>query len=190
MRNLLLTALALLPSCILISQDSSRYVHRGLFRVGATFTTGIFLDDALPASYFSGNLEYYFHPNVSFRGDAYYFLGNLSREEHFIFNHSVSAGISLHLPTRGHLDPYLIFQPGLAIAQSYETDPVWPTFFAHSTVSIDPLTTAGIGVNYYFQKAFHIFAETKYTYGKHFSNYPARSLSDIKFSFGLGFNCF
>ncbi len=174
--------------------DTGAFVHKGLFRTEATFTPGIFLKGGLTATYLSGNLEYYFHRNVSFRGDGYYFLGYLDKEKPFVFNHSVLAGASYHFATKNHWDPYLGFQPGIALSQSNElvtmmdTSHAWVVVERKSYASFQPLVSTILGANYYFQKVFHIFGEIRFTNGKHISGFPARSLSDIKLSFGLGFN--
>ncbi len=185
---------ALIITTTLFSQDEGRrYVHKGLFRAEGTFTPGIFLNKGLTATYLSGNIEYYFHENTSVRGDGYYFLGFLDSEKPLVMNHSIFSGVSLHLPTKNHLDPYLFFQPGLAIAQSNEINPCpcpQNDSLLTSSISQNPLISLGTGVNFYFQKVFHIFAEVRFTHGKHQGNFPARSLTDLKFSFGLGFNLF
>lgn len=188
MRSITTFYLALLLSYSLIGQDSSRFVHRGLIRAGATFTTGIFLKGGLTASYLSGNAEYYFHENASIRGDGYYFLNYVGDEKPLELNHSVAAGVSWHFPTKGNADPYVYFQPGLSVSRSYEILDSYPVTIGTSNTSTGPQICLGAGVNYYFQKIFHLFAEARYTHGKHFSNYAARSLTDVKLSFGLGFN--
>ena len=183
--------------CILVylfadGQDSTqRYVHKGLLRSDATFTPGIFLKSGLSATYLSGNLEYYFSEKASFRGDGYFFLDFLGKEEPFVFNHSVLAGVSWHFTTKNHLDPYIYFQPGLGIVQSNEVNPcpcLMVDSLLTSSISYDPLLSFGGGVNFYFQKIFHIFGEVRFTQGRHQGNFPARSITDLKFSFGLGWN--
>ncbi len=102
-------------------------------------------------------------------------------------------GAAFHIPTNSHFDPYVIVQPGIAYTSSYQNirlnDEV-PTKVSYRGV-LTPLATAGIGVNYYFQRFAHLFVEGRYVYGKHLSTAPQPiSLEEIRITFGLGFNLF
>ena len=112
--------------------------------------------------------------------------------------HSIYLGGAYHIPTKGHFDPYVIFQPGLAYTSSYEIHNWVPLQLQDERVShtyypgvLTPLATAGVGFNYYFQRFAHLFLETRYVYARHLSQAPSPiSLQELRVTFGLGFNLF
>ena len=106
------------------------------------------------------------------------------------FNHAIFSGASYHFKTKNHFDPYFAFEPGISIMQSqYKMDSFWGLpAIQHSATAINPMISSVIGFNLYFQRWFHLFAETRYMYGKHTSASGVISLSELRFSFGLGFN--
>jgi hypothetical protein len=87
------------------------------------------------------------------------------------------------------------FQPGISIAKrqdmsGYFCDPAaCPENYSYvPEQEISPVFSPVIGLNYYFQKWFHLFFETRYIQGKYISEGWVIPLSELRFSFGLGWN--
>jgi hypothetical protein len=177
-------------------QKKEPFIRRGLLRNEATFSTGSMFSQGVTNVYLQGGIEYYISDNVSIRGEGYYFVTSLGNFQPFAFHHSVMSGASYHFKTKNHFDPYFGLAPGISItAMNVPTGiycdpgPCTGETMAGKT-NIDPLATLHLGFNLYFQRWFHLFMETNYIYGRHFSDYPAESLSELRFSFGLGWNIF
>lgn len=181
-------ALAYLPTYS--QEDSGPFAHKGIIRAMATITPGVYFKGNGSSISLHGNLEYYNADQISIRSDIYYYFdypdGMVS------MNHGLFSGISYHLPTKGNFDPYLAFQPGLALVKGRSYDGLFcdpgPCPYTGNT-TINPMTSEALGFNYYFQKLFHLFVEARFIQGNYLSDAPSPvSLAEIRFSFGLGFN--
>ena len=164
--------------------EKKPFIRKGLLRATSTISMGGITKISL-----HGNLEYYIADNVSIRGDSYYSLKmfkpmwQLDFRPYLASNHQTLAGFSYHFPTKNHFDPYLGFQPGVAISQSITEGGIY------SNQTANPIISPLIGFNFYFENWFHLFAETRYVIGNHLSDlYEPVSLNELKISFGLGFN--
>ncbi|MBI3500718.1 MAG: hypothetical protein HY063_02900 [Bacteroidetes bacterium] len=174
-------------------QESEQYIRKGLIRSMATISPGILLKENASTISLHGNLEYYVADNISLRGDSYYFLKAKDNNGNnpFDFNHSTFAGASFHFKTKNHFDPYFAFEPGVSIARiNYTYSWGFEQYeWRQSNIHVNPLISSAIGFNFYFQKFFHLFMEGRYVYGKDLSNVTIPlSLSELRFSFGLGWN--
>lgn len=187
--------LAVIFSGALHAQDDTKqqFIHRGIIRAMATISSGSMLSQSVTNIYAHADLEYYIADNVSLRGDGFYFVSTMGDYQPFKMNHSLFSGASYHFKTKSHLDPYLGFAPGISMTQFqfYEPEfcdpgPCIPRI--KDDPRIDPLASGVLGSNLYFQKIFHLFIETRYVYGRHFSSEGPQSLSELRFSFGLGWN--
>ncbi len=196
-------AIILLIGVIVVQaqETKERYIRKGLIRSMGTISTGIMLKENISTISLHGCLEYYVADNISLRGDSYFFLKakDNSGNNPFDFNHSTFSGASYHFKTKNHFDPYIALEPGVSITRLssysaliepliYSPNEGWTTFQEKTTVN--PLISSAFGFNLYFQKLFHLFAEARYIYGKHISNgnFSPISLSELRFSFGLGIN--
>ncbi len=177
-------------------QEKSPFIGKHLIRADVSFLSGYMMKEDMKNVHLSGDAEYYLDNTISIRGTATYLLGssgpggNVVKLNDF---HSVMLGAALHFPVKSHFDPYVILQPGIAYTSSSQTIKVNDE--VQSTVSyrgaLTPLATAGIGVNYYFQRFAHLFVEGRYVYGRHLSEAPQSvSLEELRITFGLGFNLF
>lgn len=181
-------------------EEKKQFIHKGLIRSQATISPGYLLKDGAITINLHGALEYYIADNISFRGDGYYDMlsgaGADTEGRQLQFNHSLFSGASYHFETKNHFDPYLGFQPGIALAERIDWSvykwfaPVPNYYYLKPQPQINPLISPVLGFNLYFQKYFHLFMETRYVYGRHISKdgAPAIPLSEFRFSFGLGFN--
>jgi hypothetical protein len=177
------------------AQDDTKqqFIHRGIIRAMATISSGSMFQQKATNIYAHADLEYYIADNVSLRGDGFYFVSTMGDYQPFKMNHSLFSGASYHFKTKSHLDPYLGFAPGISFTQIqyYPTifcDPIACSPIIEPDAKVDPLASAVLGFNLYFQKIFHLFIESRYVYGRHFSNAAPQSLSELRFSFGLGWN--
>ena len=175
-------------------ETKKQFIHKGLLRAQGTIAPGIMLKENTSTISIHGNLEYYASDDVSVRGDSYYFLNDDQKK--FSANHSILAGASYHLKTKSHFDPYIGFQPGIAIASRSDvthvmSDMPLPDYYAIAPKpQLCPLISPVLGFNFYFQRVFHLFMEARYIAGKYLPDDgdPVYSLSELRFSFGLGFN--
>ena len=173
-------------------QDTGRYIRKGLIRSMATISAGEMTKENASTISIHGCLEYYVADNVSLRGGSYYSLKSGPLE----FNHSIFSGASYHFNTKNHFDPYLTIEPGIAISKRTDWSnavfdmPVPYYYSIKPKAEINPLISTALGFNFYFQRWFHLFGETRYISGKHISTDGASTLSlnELRFSFGLGFN--
>ena len=199
MKKIFSLILLLIPLLGLSQSDSSKqYIHKKLLRSCGGISPGIMTKQKITNIYLVGNLEFYVNRKISLRGESYYFIHTIDDTALFAFNHKTFAGAIYHFPTKNHLDPYVGISPGIAITKSKYggyCPPgtnciqgfVGPTY---SKVAANPLMSADFGINYYFQRWFHFYADVRYNYGKHLSDAPPESLSEFNFTFGLGWNIF
>jgi hypothetical protein len=177
------------------AQENPRFVNKGLLRAQGNVSSGVMLKSPGTNIYIHGDLEYYFEPNISIRSESYYFLGTYNSGPTFAMNHSNFAGVMYHFPAHGKFDPYIGIQPGIALSQLAK--PVllaadsaqWSPYSVSSySTAFSPLFSASAGFNYYAYKFFNLFIHVKYVAGKHLSDIQPESLSELKMTFGLGWN--
>ncbi len=178
-----------IPS-LLFSQknNSDRVIKRGLLRGQGIIGFGKLLNEKETTIFLHGNLEYYISETITARSDIFYFLKSNSQNT-LKMNHQLFTGASYHIKTKTNFDPYIGFQPGIAITQSFIPIIINnETKIVSSDVAVSPLISGVIGFNYYASKWFHLFIDGRYVNGKHLSNYAAVSLNELRLTFGLGFN--
>lgn len=188
-------------SVVFAQQENTQYIHKHLMRATASVVGGSLFKEGINNVHIDGSAEYYLDNKISIRGSASYLLGStgLTKDSMGLKDfHSIYLGGAYHFPTKGHFDPYVIFQPGLSYTSSYKSEPI--SFLATTEDEpirtnypgvLSPLATAGVGFNYYFQRFAHLFVETRYVYGMHLSQAPSPiSLQELRVTFGLGFNLF
>lgn len=158
-------------------------IRPGLLKAMATISPSKMFGYNESYFYLHGNLEGYLSKKVSVAGEGYMFLGEQTNAIHsFQFNHNLFFGMSYHV-TKGNGDLYLGIQPGVAISK-LNTDSV-KVPVAH--VGTNPVFSAIAGYNYFVGKYFNFFVQTRFIAGEH--NYDKhKTLSEIRFSAGLGFN--
>ncbi|TNE53317.1 MAG: hypothetical protein EP338_12340 [Bacteroidetes bacterium] len=125
---------------------------------------------------------------IRVRGDGFYYLSAFGDRPRFSMNHQLYAGALYHFST-SKFQPYLGFQPGIAIAQSSE----YATLLNESNgeteykIAANPVGSGIAGFAYYGEKLFYLFFEGRYIFGKHKSNTYPVFLDEFRLSFGLGF---
>lgn len=200
LKKIIFPLLICLSTFLYAQQESQQFIKRYLVRADGSIEPGMMFKDGFSNVYINGNLEYYIDNIVSVRGDANYMMGSTGINSDSMGlkdNHSILIGTSFHFPTKGHFDPYLIVQPGIAYTSSYRQ------YYDHGIVDdahkekdvyngvVSPIGTVGLGFNYYFQRFAHLFLETRYVHGNHLSEAPSSiSLDELRITFGLGFNVF
>lgn len=187
--------LSVLPVTVSAQQENSRFIDKGLLRAQGNVSSGVMLKSPGTSIYIHGDLEYYLEPGISIRSESYYFLGTFNAEPTFAMNHSNFSGVMYHFHTNGKFDPYMGVQPGIALTQLAK--PVlpgpdsaqWsPASVSSYSYNFSPLFSVSAGFNYYAYKFFNLFVHVKYAAGKHLSDIQPESLSELKMTFGLGWN--
>src|SRR5690606_4633614 len=107
---------------------------------------------------------------IHIRGDGFYYLGAFGDRPRFDMNHQIYAGAFYHF-TDTKFQPYIGFQPGIAIARSSEHMTLdSSTGETKAVVATNPVGAAAGGFTYYGDKLFFLFVEGRYIFGKHKSN--------------------
>jgi hypothetical protein len=123
---------------------------------------------------------------IEMRGDIFYLLNQYGDRPRFDMNHQIYAGAFYHFSEKS-FQPYLGFQPGLALSRSSEhgTLDLESGEIVHK-VAVNPLISPVGGIKYYASHFFYAFLETRYIMGKHKANtYPVH-LDEWRFAFGMG----
>lgn len=184
--------IAVFGSLICKAQLSERVPGKGLLRAQANIAAGKLLAYNQGSIYVAGDLAYYLDTHTSLRGDGFYFINamHVGADRKLLVNHGWFTGVLFHLPTGGNLDPFVGFQPGMAITQLIDTYSVNETedSTALSRVTGSPLVSMLAGLHYYAPKFFHFFATVRYVNGTHLGNTGKYYLDELRFSFGLGFH--
>lgn len=174
------------------NESSGRFVHKGLFCFRGSISYGKLFKLDANNTFLVGNLEYFPDDHISLRSDVYFFTGHFNGNAPFNFDHSLFSGALYHFKTNNHFDPYLGMEVGINYAQA--TNPAFgqpiPSFAPVTPPSktFTPLFSPIIGFNYFGNNWFHIAVCARYIGGNFADNYNAVSLSEFRFTFGLGFN--
>ena len=163
------------------AQDSST-IRPGLLSTQLTISPSHMFCDNQTYMYLHGAFEGYLSKKVSVTGEVYYNVASSSGKNTFDYNHSLFFGTSYHFT---HLDNDLFvgIQPGISLTKINAK----ANNIASSDFGVDPLVSAVVGYNYFAGSIFHFFLQSRYVLGDH--NYNVhKSLSEIRFSAGLGFN--
>lgn len=154
----------------------------GLLSSQCTFTPSHMFCDKQTYIYIHGGLECYITKKLSVTGEIYYNAGALSHSNTFDYNHSLFFGSNWHF-TKANNDFFLGLHPGLSLTKLNAKN----NNITETSAGINPLISAVVGYNFFINKYFHFFLDTRYILGDH--NYDIhKSLSELKFSAGLGFN--
>jgi hypothetical protein len=171
-------------------KQSSGFDRTQMIAASATFSPGIFFHNGISSNYLHGFLEYFPESNVSLKGEGYLFLSPSSGRYHPLTqNSSLLFGGLYHFNKNGQFDPYIGLQPGLAFVVSYPDGINYPIFVSVQAREIVPLITLSTGINYYVNRYFHFFGSVRYLYGQGAQSAAYfTQFSELRFSFGLGFN--
>ena len=185
--------LFIIPFWATAQSEKTQFIHKGILSTYITISPSRMLEFKISNVYLHGNLEYYFDNKISVRGDAFYYVNSLNTAYTvFDFNHNLFFGPNYHFKTSNHFDPYISLQPGISFAKdnlvfgntiltgAYPP----PKNKAEFSTVISPT----IGFNYFANRFFHLFMESRYIYGTYRAGETPLSLSELRFSFGLGFN--
>lgn len=158
-------------------------VKKGLLSSQATLSTSKMLNGNESLFYLHCGFEGFVSDKISLTGEGYYNLGNLSSDESlFKFNHNLFFGASKHFTKNNH-DLYIGLQPGVSIIK-LNADVIG---FENTKTGVNPVFSTVAGYNFYVNKIFHFFVQTRYIAGEH--NYDIhQNVSEFRFSAGLGFN--
>lgn len=133
--------------------------------------------------YLHGALEGFVTNTLSFSGESYYSMGAMGTQEStFQYNHNLFFGASKHFVSNNH-DLYIGLQPGVSFTKINSN--LVPDI--ESKMGVNPVISEVVGYNFYVNKLFHFFVETRFIEGTH--KYTlAKSLNEVRFSAGLAFN--
>ena len=174
----------------ILVKDDKDFRTDGILRATATFALGKPFSYNILMPYIKGELEYQFEERWSVRGEVYYQAGEMgSSARMFTHYHSAFTGVSYHFMKNNHFDPYAGLQVGAVWSEL--TPNVASTVILDYELqrsSVDAVISPIIGFNYYANNYFHVFANVRYLYGNRAAAYARQNLSELRISFGLGFN--
>lgn len=125
---------------------------------------------------------------IHVRGDGFYLLNQFGDRPRFSMNHQLYFGAFYHFMDK-KFQPYVGFQPGIAIAQSSEYGTLNDaTGEIEYKIATSPVGSPVAGFAYYGEKWFYLFFESRFIFGKHTTNTYPTYLDELRFSFGLGFH--
>lgn len=123
---------------------------------------------------------------IELRGDGFYFLNSMGDRPRFSMNHQLYAGAFYRFSDKA-FQPYVGFQPGVAYSQSSEFGALDKnTGEINYKKSVNPVGSIATGLDFFGEKVFFLFVETRYIFGKHKSDTYPVYLDEWRFSFGLG----
>lgn len=124
---------------------------------------------------------------IELRGDGFYFLNSFGDRPRFTINHQLYAGVFYRF-MENNFQPYVGFQPGIAMAQSSEFGALNSgTQELEYKISYNPVGSITSGFDLFGDKWFYLFTEARYIFGKHKSDTYPVFLDEFRVSFGLGF---
>ena len=160
---------------------------KGFLRTQGTISPGFSLSENGSNIYLHGDLEFYPENHISVRGESYFLVGG-SNSKNGIREFTNYFGAVYHFIGNKKFDPYVGFQPGVAI-RHYEIYCVDITGVDCPTgYTISPQMSLITGINFYLNKYLHFFGMMRYINGRDASfsfDYP---MNEIRFSAGLGWN--
>lgn len=158
------------------------------FKTSLSFAPG-WLTENTRTTQLQGYIAY--KPNsgrIELRGDGFYFLNSIGDRPRFTINHQLFAG-AFYKFSDNQLQPYLGFQPGIAYSQSSEFGSLNElTGEVSAKKTINPIGSFAGGIDFFAEKLFFCFIETRYIFGKHKSDTYPVFLDEFRVSFGLGFH--
>ncbi len=138
-----------------------------------------------PVVYLQGALGYYFGEQFSLRGSGWYQVVTGKEANGLAYSHSLLAGGSWHFWPKHAIDPYVGCMTGLAFSRRTEPG----INYSINPMHVDPILAPHVGVRFFGEEIFHLFAEAEYVFGQFLAPSVApTSLREWRFSFGLGFH--
>ncbi len=169
-------------------QEKSTGIDQTKYKTALSFSTGL-LTEKTRTTQLQGTLE--FRPKLSrtaLRADVFYFLNSVGDRPRFSMNNQLFVGAFYRFSDKA-LQPFVGFQPGIAYSQSSEFGSLNETTGELTyQKTINPVGSIAGGVDFFAEKLFFMFIETRYIFGKHKSDTYPVFLDEWRVSFGLGFH--
>lgn len=179
---------ALVCAKINFAQENSGLPEKLEFKTSLSFSAGL-LTENTQTTQLQGTLAV--RPKASrieIRSDAFYFLNSVGERPRFTINHQLFVGAFYRFSDK-QLQPYVGFQPGIAYAQSSEYGTLdAATGTVNYKKTVNPVGSFTGGLDFFAERLFFMFVETRYIFGKHTSDSYPIFLDEWRFSFGLGFH--
>lgn len=188
-RRLILALLCLAPLAGVRAQTG---VHAGMVRAQATFSLGLLNARQESRYYLYADAEGMLNEHLGLDGGIYVQLGSSKgelRSTSAFFNsdmraHTLLFGPNYHFRPQKPLDVYAGVQPGLHLVLEPAPFGIGPAI-AHTSVA--PAASLVTGVAYY-GSFFHLFGQARGIWGNGVGGSVAYGISELRLSFGLGFN--
>jgi hypothetical protein len=140
------------------AQEKKEFHYYRLVNTTGTISPGFRTSDGATTMSLHGFFEFFLQDKVSWRGDAFYYMGEQKKPLSIANNSTLKWGAFYHFhkPT-SKLDLYLGFQPGLNFVQPV-TQRIDGSDQYHTLKAV-PVISGVSGVNFHFGKVFNMFLE-------------------------------
>ena len=186
MKKIIILSLLVFTGVFSFAQsDSIRTPKNWKIKTALSFAPGL-LREKTYSLQLQGYLSF-MQDKIEWRGEAFYFLSSFGDRPRFSMNHQLYMGAFYHF-TEKSFQPYVGFQPGIALSQSSEygsLDSTTQQLVYKKT--LNPVGSIAGGFDFFGEKFFFLFVETRYIFGSHKSDTYPIFLDEWRFSFGLGF---
>jgi len=185
MKNVIVTLTLCLSIIGYAQEESTKVVKDWKLKAATSFAPG-FLTENTKTIQIQGTFGF-IKNKIELRGDAFYFLNSFGDRPRFSMNHQLYAG-AFYRFLDNQFQPYVGFQPGIALAKSSEYGALnAETSEIEYKSALNPVGSVTLGFDFFGEKWFYLFSEARYIFGKHTSNTYPVYLDEFRLSFGLGF---
>lgn len=165
--------------------DDESVGRRGILKATGSLYKANMLNTSISHYYVGGNSEYFFSDKYSFRGDIYLLVGENNDFGYSMKNTSMlSAGFNRNF-SKNKWCPFVGLYTGVTSLHMNSLLQTFAPDFSHPTVQYIPHVGVNLGVQYYFYKYCHFFAEARYIH--QLNPFQPSLLDEISYSGGLGF---
>ncbi|MEI7802644.1 MAG: hypothetical protein WCI97_08375 [Bacteroidota bacterium] len=176
MKRILILALLFISFDSFAQKKPGPGIRKGMLRAEGSLCYG---SGANNRYYLQGELEYLVHNRVGLNGMTYFNIGPAGIYPKSV--HSVFSGPAFHFPMSKQLDLSLAIQPGFSFVKDNGS-------IENSAVSEMVPNTSLMGGLAYYGSFFHVFFQMRANAAYTNDTVERQNLSDLRISFGLGWN--
>lgn len=188
---ILLLCIALYSSAVAQNKEET-FVRKGLVQTWGSFAFSDLVDHKEWLYSLHGFIQYFPEKRVSAMGEIMHLLGTSRDTSTVIFKSAFGVGFGYHFPVR-NVDYYLFFMgsghPMIRTQRIDSTGALEKSAIPDNMSSgATPGIIIGTGASLFVWKYLNFFVQVRYEHVKHYSVMEFKSLNNVSYSYGLGFN--